>query len=1322
MTKHWHRISGPKALVTRYPKLITAIRYTQYKSSGLDLKRSAGKGRIFGFEVDYTNRLLATTIEYKEKKYLYFLEPIDNHDYQKSAFLKIRGYLKKYISLHWDEIVKDLENSYIDLENDNINDTDLSDTITPEFIPFNYFGQYIELSNAQNEALKTNLPNILCGSAGAGKSCLAFVMLTEYILNLADEDDSYVLYVAEKPDLVNNIRMIRDELSSEYRKDRILVLTYRELLKYLNVIDDNTKFANAESFAACIKDFVKVYKTSHSKSEKFNFDAAAIYDEFRIACGYAENDYIHHIGADNTSYKTSEERQVIWNIYQYYLNYLKKNSLVDVAFYSYKIKDRFNLVVVDEAHDLSTLQQRLCGDLASNRSILYISDTRQQTTGKISHRTFLRKYIHEVTGQNCEPVQLQKSYRCPPLVIDFANCLDLLKRKLVGGAADGFETRKIEYTTKHSKAGSVVWIDTHFSAETQVRFDNICTSSSFAVVTLPDPELVREAQKVFKTKKIFTDIKGLQYDVIIIYKMFDHPIFKEANAELRNAKETKINSHKPKGGIGNAKYAPYFSLLNVAVTRALRSVIIVQDTDHNIDKIKEFMSGTYTTEMTEGLLRERVTQEQWLIDINLLLRCNSIETDEIAKYIYVNNLNATEKEFHDYLIAFRKPIVIETLPPLPLLTPNDEEKPHDELKPTKTDPESSKTDNDNKRPKKRTTKKNAPSEIPVNVFVAALKNDDVTKIASLFENKRLSIDDTIGKYSLFETAVIENAPQTVKYLLYKQHADPNKGLNCSPLLIAISKRYHSIVRILLANERTNPNLKFPGYSCALVLAVQNNDVESIRALCQNDKVDFNIYFNSKMLLINYLMSKPQLYNLLHEILMTESINVCHEVNTFDSSLIIGIFSGNNEAVKLLLSVVKIDVMQALLLQTIPMSNQNFINLAQEQYRSKLKKQFEKKLGAGYQDQWFSATPAHFAILLNQPALLDTLLMYQQYDIKNDVTSFMFLAQALNLENIVNKLREYMRVAMCIKLIVSEPKVAEFYKNFKSGAGLQNIRLRYESLARYTDECTLIEYISFNKKMELLIKIFHDPEIDLNALDGPYPIFWALRSLREPTSEDFRLLLTGANFNPDQIVNATTLLACAVEDENIELTKALLNIKHADPNIQVRGEDPIRVIISLKQVELFKLFYYHPKLKKQNTTLFYITDAVAHGTNDILRLLLQSPSSANEHRLFYTPLEINKACNIIVTDFLLDIPEKTKPLLVDYLTTIFGDAIPDSISAPVMFLAVCYGNVETINLLLTHGAALEFNELPFNASDLAEALNFEHLKKLLSKQTSQFSPN
>ena len=703
---YWDGIIAPEELIKHYTPAFEKLRLGQYK--GVNLEKLA-RHKIYSIRINDTHRLLFTTLQIGSQRCLLLLEEVLNHDYHKSRFLNpkvLEAYLEKKERLFAETPggVTALENYEFSPYKGRILDNEEEEKEEGEgkellARPLSFYDQhFIEFNANQHQALRATLPVIVNGVAGSGKTCIALSIVANAVkLCMAeeklDQPKTKLLYVAQSKGLVDTIRRFwQNHPSAQWIDEQqveISFLSYAALFAQYGVRDDDKEYAivdkeafttwldkicstsqgkgkNAEkkarkkrdekseiklSYQEVIRSLVS--KSQHTAKEKSQreSDKNRLYQEFRIIAGHGKEDYLK-LGKGQSNFTLHREQ--LFAAFVAYNEFLEHNTQRDPALSRLYAEQQYDLIVVDEAQDLSLKQLQALYHLAINEHIAFCIDSHQSINDSLAKINYLQS-LSLRERQRLQPVPMEliclaETYRCPKAAIALVNEVLLIKYSLTGGLSHKEELSAINASFSDDQ-GSLQWLET-LSETDQISLRSLTEEhSDVAVITLA--KYKEEAQQLFKTPLVFTpeEIKGLQYRSILLFKLLDDNHYYEANKLLTASIDADIEKrsektiHRPKQNTGNTCFAIPFNNLFIALTRATNDIIIIQENVRSLQALVTRLQKTLAHAVHRQEPETIHLQADWNAEFLRLFQENKMEQ---AKGVFISKLGKTEKEFKDY--------------------------------------------------------------------------------------------------------------------------------------------------------------------------------------------------------------------------------------------------------------------------------------------------------------------------------------------------------------------------------------------------------------------------------------------------------------------------------------------------------------------------------------------------------------------------------------------------------------------------------------------------------------------------------------------------
>lgn len=465
------------------------------------------------------------------------------------------------------------------------------------------------LTEDQNNLIKikTELPLLVNGPPGSGKTSTLFIMLSELIeQNEAGLSKKY-LYIARSKALAN---FMRDEwYKSGYAQraqDKNIVVefkyaqcsTYQEVDEhffYYSVVDKN-KLELAKNTLAKIPLTLSMTEIKawfdkklnelskrHDTDKNIQIDLESFLQEKDILCGYSRKTYLADEFGKRNSLFESSQKNTVFDMFEKYCEFVthqtKTKQLFDLNLCTINTdigkENLYDLILVDETQDFSLGQLHDLKQLSINNQIVMSIDSNQDLEKGLSLRTHI-KGLFTIDGTcHIKSLFLFKSFRCPELVIELANCLIALKNKITGGVIDKDEYSSFQQQSLVKEKGDVFLVS---SQSLQQSKELLSRFKDTEIVVVAYTGKKEEAQKLFPNYTVFTpeEIKGLEFKCVITYQLFDTALFKEANKLLKKTPE-KANINRAKPGEARPLFAPEFNGVFTSFTRAQNALVILED-------------------------------------------------------------------------------------------------------------------------------------------------------------------------------------------------------------------------------------------------------------------------------------------------------------------------------------------------------------------------------------------------------------------------------------------------------------------------------------------------------------------------------------------------------------------------------------------------------------------------------------------------------------------------------------------------------------------------------------------------------------------------
>ena len=537
-------------------KVVLLLREGDFRAA--DVKKMPNFG-FYRAKLDDTNRLLFKIGVYENKKYLFILEVIVNHAYEKSRFL----------------------NGAIIDENKLVSVKDQKEIPADEIAPIGYVNsqkksfhlldKILSFDEIQTEILHLPTPSIIIGSAGSGKTALTL----EKVKILPGK----ILYTTLSAYLVENASNLYSSFDYENTKQEVEFLSFFE---YLSTIDvPKGKEVDFRSF----DQWISRYRQSHKIKDSYK-----LFEEFKgvltgsmIDKAYLSlNDYTT-LGVKQSIFPVAE-RALIYDLFSKYLEWLKEGTYFDSNILSYnllpKIVPQYDYVIVDEVQDITNIQLMLIlRSLILPQNFVLCGDSNQIVHPNFFSWSQIKTLFYKQDLKGDIIRILATNYRNTPEVTRIANQLLLIKNARFG-SIDKESTYLVKPNSKHS--GEVEFLENNpkIKAELNAKTKR---STKFAVLVLRNEDKAL-AKTFFNTPLLFSiqEAKGLEYENIILFNAisgYDREFRELTNGvtqEDLKEENLKYSRGKDKTDKSLDEYKFYVNSLYVGITRAVKNLYVIE--------------------------------------------------------------------------------------------------------------------------------------------------------------------------------------------------------------------------------------------------------------------------------------------------------------------------------------------------------------------------------------------------------------------------------------------------------------------------------------------------------------------------------------------------------------------------------------------------------------------------------------------------------------------------------------------------------------------------------------------------------------------------
>lgn len=537
-------------------KVVLLLREGDFRAA--DVKKMPNFG-FYRAKLDDTNRLLFKIGVYENKKYLFILEVIVNHAYEKSRFL----------------------NGAVIDENKLVSVKDQKEIPADEIAPIGYVNtqkksfhlldKILSFDEIQTEILHLPTPCIIIGSAGSGKTALTL----EKVKILPGK----ILYTTLSAYLVENASNLYSSFDYENTKQEVEFLSFFE---YLSTID----VPKGKEVDFCGFDqWISRYRQSHKIKDSYK-----LFEEFKgvltgsmIDKAYLSlNDYTT-LGVKQSIFPVAE-RALIYDLFSKYLEWLKEGTYFDGNILSYnllpKIVPQYDYVIVDEVQDITNIQLMLIlRSLILPQNFVLCGDSNQIVHPNFFSWSQIKTLFYKQDLKGDIIRILATNYRNTPEVTRIANQLLLIKNARFG-SIDKESTYLVKPNSKHS--GEVEFLENNpkIKAELNAKTKR---STKFAVLVLRNEDKAL-AKTFFNTPLLFStqEAKGLEYENIILFNAisgYDREFRELTNGvtqEDLKEENLKYSRGKDKTDKSLDEYKFYVNSLYVGITRAVKNLYVIE--------------------------------------------------------------------------------------------------------------------------------------------------------------------------------------------------------------------------------------------------------------------------------------------------------------------------------------------------------------------------------------------------------------------------------------------------------------------------------------------------------------------------------------------------------------------------------------------------------------------------------------------------------------------------------------------------------------------------------------------------------------------------
>jgi len=510
-------------------------------------------------KLDDTNRLLFCFGKYEGDTYIFILEVIHNHAYEKSKF--VNG-----AAIQENKLLPLL--STADLTEEEYTQVSY---INPHKKSFHILDKILSFDDQQEEVLFLPTPSIIIGSAGSGKTALTLEKLKMLKGN--------ILYITLSPYLVENAGHLYASFGYDNKKQQVNFLSFYEYLSTIAM--PLGKEADFTSFERWIHRYTQSHKIK---------DAYRIFEEIKgvITGAVIDKPYLSleeymALGIKQSIFSVAERAQV-YDLFTKYRSWIAEEQYFDSNLVAYNLLNKvtavYDYIVVDEVQDLTTVQLTLIlKSLINPSNFVLCGDSNQIVHPNFFSWAQIKTLFYKQELKASIVRVLATNYRNTPEVTAIANQLLLIKNARFG-SIDKESTYLV--VPNSNQKGEVEYLENSQKINADLN-SKTSLSTKFAVLVLRNEDKAA-ARKFYATPLLFSiqEAKGLEYENIILYNTIS--TYGSEFAELTNG--VTIEDLKPesllysrardKADKSLEEYKFYVNSLYVGITRAVKNLYVIE--------------------------------------------------------------------------------------------------------------------------------------------------------------------------------------------------------------------------------------------------------------------------------------------------------------------------------------------------------------------------------------------------------------------------------------------------------------------------------------------------------------------------------------------------------------------------------------------------------------------------------------------------------------------------------------------------------------------------------------------------------------------------
>lgn len=545
-------------------------------------------GKIFSIRLNQKSRVMVARLVVQGQPTWLLLELLEHHEYQDAQSLK-KGWLANYLNNHGASLENEVREILETAETEH--ETEVKE--------IEYHNDHWLVLTEDQKPRHINYPLIFEGMPGSGKSVTALAMARTEV---GGNDNREVIYVTKSPELANHMRMNVEALPGE----TIQVLDYPSLMRKLGRPNFDLQ---EDHLANCLAWLKK--NSLDLEYNKLGFKQAdelhqMLYREFRIISGCASAEAYFNLGRRQALF-AEDTRQTIYKAYTNYIKSEKGSRDTSLVRANPPFEAIFKAVFVDESQDFTDAELLDLLNLCNGR-IIFFMDSNQSLIDVHSKKEALKRHL----GRDVSTVVLPCSFRCSQAVVKVANAFLQAKLQAMGGALEKNAATQIK-TDDQAEVGQAVWVEHQAKNTTPSKAMEDLQAASTKRIIVTWPEYFAEAKKLFPNAIVLSpeQVKGLEYDELIAYRLLDEAHFANVNALLSDDSiELGEKASRAKAEYDRRELGPDLNQVFTAFTRARKNLYVIDDSSsHKTKKLTQCIKQTCSDEQIKTTLAASTTEE-----------------------------------------------------------------------------------------------------------------------------------------------------------------------------------------------------------------------------------------------------------------------------------------------------------------------------------------------------------------------------------------------------------------------------------------------------------------------------------------------------------------------------------------------------------------------------------------------------------------------------------------------------------------------------------------------------------------------------------------